>query len=105
MNATNYAEMGAEAGKSAGSWIIDGNTSVETCAAILAGLEDGDPQVMDMMPAPLSGEMAGESIPEIFGLAVGEDWPTDGELAEYEDAYSLAFWDTVEAACRYQVTE
>lgn len=85
-----FTTMGREAGAAAGSWIVDGNTSAETAAAILAGYEDGDPEVLDLCPAPLSGEWAGESIPELFGY-----WPDDEEMTAYEVAFCEAFWVTV----------
>lgn len=61
------ASRGHDAGSAAGSWVIDGNTTRETALHILRGYEDGDPEIMDMMPAPLSGEWAGESITELLG--------------------------------------
>lgn len=45
--------------------------------------------------SPLSGERAGESIPELFGLSVGDDFPTDGDLNAYEDNYHQGFWKQV----------
>jgi hypothetical protein len=60
-------ERGADAGRAAGSWVIDGNTSPETARNILRGIDDGDPMVMDMAPGPLSGEWAGESVTELLG--------------------------------------
>lgn len=44
------------------------------------------------IPSPLSGEWAGESIPELFGLEVGEDFPDEGELNAYEDNFQHGFW-------------
>lgn len=88
-------KIARERGTAAGSWIVDGNTTAETARAILAGYDNGDPAVMDMAPAPLSGEWAGESIPEIFGLAVGEEWPDDDTLTEFEVEFSDAFWGEV----------
>lgn len=40
------------------------------------------------MPSPLSGEMAGESIPEIFGY-----WPDDEILDAYEEGYADGWAD------------
>lgn len=36
-------DLGYRAGEAAGSWVIDGNTSRETCERILRGIEEGDP--------------------------------------------------------------
>jgi hypothetical protein len=85
---------GREAGETAGSWVIDGNTSTETARAILRGYEDGDPAVMDMATRPLNGEFAGESIPELsaeFGLPLSNETVAD----YFESAYIDAFWSTV----------
>ena len=95
---SKFYKDGYAAGLAAGSWVIDGNTTTERCAAILKGLEDGDPAVMDLQPAPLSGEWAGESIPELFGYT-----PSSRCLDLYEEGYSAGFWDEVERAARYQV--
>ena len=106
MRTVSYEQEGYAAGKSAGSWVTDGNTSVREYRAILAGIESGDPEVMDMEPSPLSGEWAGESIPEIIeGYA---DMPDDGveqdaACTEYEQGFSQGFWETVEHDCRVQV--
>ena len=56
-----------------------------------ARLEDGfDHEVGP--PAPLSGEMGGESIPEIFDLGVHDRWPGDDVLDAYEQGYYHG-WD------------
>lgn len=91
-----------EAGAAAGSWMLDGNTSRETALAILRGYEDCDPEIMDMQPAPLSGEMAGESIPELLGdlLADIPDDEHDDMLEHYETCYGDEFWDTVTRAAK-----
>lgn len=36
---------------------------------------------------PFSGEFAGESIPELFGIPVGGEWPDADTLDELERAY------------------
>ena len=100
MKRGKFFRTGHAAGKAAGSWTVDGNTSAETCARILRGIEEGDPEVMDMRPAPLSGEHAGESIPELFGYR-----PRDAWLSLYEEGYTEGFWQEVERAARYQVSE
>lgn len=40
----------------------------------------------------LSGEWAGESVPELFGLAVGEEWPDEETLDAFEAHYRTAYW-------------
>lgn len=88
-------EIGHEAGVAAGSWVIDGNTNEATAKAILQGIEDGDPEIMDIQPAPLSGEWAGESVGELsdkFGINLH-----DAETADaFEAGFSEGFWHEVE---------
>jgi hypothetical protein len=100
-------KLGAEHGRAAGSWVIDGNTSRETARAILDGWEDCDPQIMDMMPAPLSGEWADSMTPArlLYELTdgVGEYVHTDDELhdaacAAYEESFEDAYWLEVRAS-------
>lgn len=97
-------QCGTEAGKAAASWAFDGDTDRETYAKVLKGIEDGDPEIMDMQPAPLSGEWAGESIPELsarYGIDL-----EDEEIADrFEEAYSQAFWDEIERTARYHLTD
>lgn len=87
-------KAGYEHGKAAGSWVFDGNSSEESIRLVLKGYEDGDPAVMDMCPCPLSGEWAGESIPELsdrFGI----DLSDDDNATEFEDGFSTGYWDEV----------
>lgn len=91
----NATVLGQQDGESAGSWMFDGNTTDETYRHVLRGIEEGDPEVLDMMGAPLSGEWAGRSIMEIFGHDA-----TDEEMDAYEEAYALAYWDYVESTAR-----
>lgn len=86
-----YAEKGADDGKNAGSYVIDGNTSVETAKAILKGYDEGDNEVMDMCPDPLSGVWSGQSMPEILG-----DYAESDEVQEaYTEAFQTAYWNEV----------
>lgn len=107
-------DLGNERGHSAATWVFDGNTNEATYRAILAGWLMGDPEVCDMQPAPLSGEWAGESIPELVtesGLDYerldsdeARDWNDEDTWCEaFESAYSEAFWAEVERACLYHL--
>jgi hypothetical protein len=92
--------LGRELGHSAGTWVIDGNTTQETARSILDGYNDGDPAVMDMAPSPLSGEWAdGPFLPDVLEQITGErDYAgddTDDLLIALEDAYSDAYWAEV----------
>lgn len=97
---STYYEKGYERGRAAGSWLVDGNTDEGTLRAILAGFDDGDPAILDACPDPLSGEWAGESIPELFDIPIGGEWPADDDLTEYEDGFRDGFWDQAIADVR-----
>ena len=100
----DYEREGYAAGKAAGSWVTDGNTSVDEYRAILAGIESGDPEIMDMQPYPLSGEWAGESISELIrGYNNMTPEAQDAACDSCEQGFSQGFWDTVEHDCRVQV--
>jgi hypothetical protein len=109
---TGFARaQGAEDGRCAGTWVIDGNTTDETKQAFLRGFEEGDPAVYDALPgSPLSGEYADGLLPRDvlgwYGLTE-DDWNADGlsgiaaeVLNAYEDGHSQGVVDEVERACR-----
>ena len=66
---TQFVEQCYAEGVAAGSWVVDGNTSDQACAAILEGLEDGDPAVYDTLPSPLWN---GEEADDVYGRALVE---------------------------------
>ncbi len=107
-------KQGLDDGTAAGSWVIDGNTSTETAAAILQGLDDGDPAILDLLPsAPLSGEYADGLLPrDVLGWygMTEDDWNSDGlsgaaaeVLNAYEDGYNEGVAHEVERSARYMV--
>ena len=102
--AITYAEdRGTEDGTAAGSWVIDGNTSADTARAILRGIEDGDPEVIDTLPtADLSGQWADTLTgPELVTAAAAYAGIDDAEdvFNDICDAYEVAF----EHAAQYEV--
>lgn len=82
---------GLEHGRAKGSWVIDGNTSDEEKARIIKGYEEGDPEIMDMCPDPLSGEWAGESMSEL-SKEYGIDLYDEDQADDFETAFQEAFW-------------
>jgi hypothetical protein len=90
---------GYEYGKAKGSWVFDGNTDEATYRRILDGFEDGDPEVLDIQPSPLSGEWAGESITELSD-AFGIDLSDPDNADEFEDGFVQGFWDEVISTAR-----
>lgn len=97
---TKYEQMGKDAGELYGKSFFDGNTQKDFFRYILEGYDNGDPEIMDMCPNPLSGEWAGESIPEIFGC-----YPSEDSLAEYEMAFSDSWWNEVITWCNTMTDE
>ena len=100
MTETDAYRAGESRGHDLGSWIIDGNTTVATAEHIVDGIENGNPEVMDMQPAPLSGEWAGESITELSDL-YDIDLEDDETATEFEEGFSDGFWQEVESAARF----
>lgn len=92
-------DKGREHGANAGEWYFDGNTEDATYSAVLKGIEDGDPQVLDTFPTFSFGEWAGESVSEILG-----DLPED-EADEITEAYLQGFYegsaDMIESTARF----
>lgn len=93
-------EMGKEYGEMLGAWVVDSTNSKEYCAKIIEGFEDGDPEILDLCPSPLSGEFAGgpttySVLKELgFDPAVPKDYH-DKLIDAYEESFSDAWWDTV----------
>ena len=95
--------LGRQAGESAGSWIVDGNTSEETARAILRMIEEGDPELE--APAPMSGEFSGGLLAADVLASVGpgltEDDPAaDDVLTAFETGYSDGWYAEVERSAR-----
>jgi hypothetical protein len=97
-------EAGAAHGRGAASWY---EISEDNAAAILKGIENGDPAVLDTLPcAPLSGEWAGEPTPSSVLADIGAPASLDdAERNALLDAYETAFLDEsaseIERRARY----
>lgn len=90
---------GYDHGQARGSWVLDGNSTVETARRIVEGYNDGDPEIMDMQPAPLSGEWAGESIPEMsdyFDMDLSDETVAD----DFEQGFSDGYWTEILTTAR-----
>lgn len=110
--ATEAHALGMDAGKNAASWFVGSSADQETYEAILKGLDDGDPEVLNMAPAWLSGEWADEPVPmdivEVVGYApstpyVADDATVQDILDAYESGADEAFWNEVARVCAYHL--
>lgn len=89
-------------GRAAASWVIEPSMSQETLRAIIRGIADGDPAVLDSIREPsLSGEFAGDYSEDDLMADVG--WvPHDGTMhrddlaTQYNQEVTTAFWHEVE---------
>jgi hypothetical protein len=95
--------LGRRAGQAAGTWAIAANTSVNTARALLRGIDEGDPAVLDTMPDPHDDESSHEGV--LLDLGVhpeGDD--ADRVLESYRVGFDYGYWAEVERAAREQLT-
>lgn len=99
---TAMRRAGARAGKAAGGWIADGNTSEESLRALLKMWDEGDPAA-PVPPSPFSGEWAGDpSLEEVIDAETDIDVETidPEEVSElgdaFEEEYCQAWHDEAE---------
>lgn len=100
-------QIGEDAGISAAGWFFDGNTEREQYVAVLRGLMDGDPEVMDSLPCPdLSGEWADDPTPAsvLAELGLEEDFDgADEVLSAWEEGAAQGVTQEIERVCRLQL--
>lgn len=100
-------KLGRVHGRQAASWKFDGNTTDATYRAVLRGIEGYDAAILDTFRPPswLSGEWAGESIPELLGQAetARELDRLEGVESAYEQAAEHAYWHELELTARANV--
>jgi hypothetical protein len=85
---TEAGSLGAEAGRAAASWVLDGNASPEHYARLLRMIDDGDPRAEESLPTRpnLSGEWADSPTPiSLYEQITGLDH------SEEEDAAGMAY--------------
>lgn len=99
------AYIARQHGTQRGGWAVSHDSDH---AAILKGIEDGDPLVLDSIGEPgwLSGEWADDPTPHSMLRLVGWDEEEDTEASQeicqvYEEAASEAYWAEIERSCRY----
>lgn len=90
-------QEGYDHGVTAGSWLLDGNSTSEAARRLLRGIEDGDPMVLDALPSsPLSGEWADSLTPAdvLAWYELDEDDDAAGDvLRAFEDGFSRGVQD------------
>jgi hypothetical protein len=93
---------GRQAGYNAGTWLLDGNSTAEQAQALLDAMEACELDV----PSPLSGEWAGESIPELLrNLDDLEDYQSEELFDAYEVAYVTAYNAEAERSARAMLSD
>lgn len=108
-------QRGERAGRNAAAWVFDDGRSRATPADYrrwLERYEAGYADVMDIEPAWLSGEWAGESVAELLGdlFEEAESAGANHEfLAHLEECYAAsasdAFWNAVVQEAEMRATE
>jgi len=89
-------------GKGRASWVFDGNTTDETYRTFLRLHDEGDLPEDFYPPDALSGEWAGESIPELLGdLMDGDDYFDEQVMEAYEDGFREGWWDELVTTANY----
>lgn len=92
---------GYQDGRSAGSWVFDGNMSEESKKMFLKRVEEGDPEALDALPSPrLGGEFADdptwEAILEDEGIRYDSKIDAGDGRQDLEDIYRTAFDEGVQ---------
>lgn len=100
-------EQGRSDGSAVASWVIDGNTSVETAHRIVKGIEDCDPAIFDGFPVLQLGEWADD--PAFADILHDLDIELDGDdacereddlFALYSDGWSEGLIERIECDAR-----
>lgn len=104
----NAREIGTDHGRTAASWVFDGNTDRETYETFRRGMEDGDPEILDRIPAAdLSGQWAeGYTVADLMADCCGGNTDDPDEIiAAYEDAFTAAATAEVERMIAVQLDD
>lgn len=94
-------ELGRQAGRDAGSWAADGNTSAEHIRKVLAMLDVGDPAADEFLPR--TPNLSGEYADDVTAHSLASELLGNDQTPEDRDAISDAWEDgvreTFEDAC------
>jgi len=100
--ADDAENLGRDAGRAAASWMFDGNTPEDTYRAVLRGIEEGDPAILDAYPPPglsADGGYAEAGLARDLSLDDEDQLPPDAVTA-YPDAAARTFWHETERLAR-----
>lgn len=84
---------GKRDGAARGTWVIDGNTSEKTARALLKGIDECDPKIMDSLPVLQLGEWADDPSFEDICHDEGFDDLDDDEIDELFQHYSDGWYE------------
>jgi len=98
---TQAYRLGYDAGKSAASWVFDGNTTRATYEWALKGIEEGDPEVLDSIGEYLQGFTVIRN-EDLQGYDFDE---LDEAVEDWDAGASDGFWHEIERAARYQLED
>jgi len=100
---------GREAGSNAAEWaIVPDRMSKEDMLRMIAGIEAGDPKVMDAFNVPnLSGEYADGEDEETLAdkLGIKDEDELQVSCDAWENGSTAAFWEKVGDVLRYHTQE
>lgn len=93
-------QRGYRDGRSAGTWVFDQGSTPEGIRAVVRGIEDGDPMILDQLPSPrLNGEFADdptwEDVLKEESIRYDSSLDIDGRQSLL-DEYEMAFQQGVE---------
>lgn len=105
---THYAaDIGRSHGTAAAQWVFDGNTDDGTYRRVLAGIEDGDPEILDAYHVP---DLSEDYTTGDLGSELAQDSEADGHDADLGVAYGAyrqaardAFWQETERIAREHI--
>lgn len=106
-------KMGEEYGRNAAEWAIEPDRmSREQMLAVLRGIEDGDPAILNQFKEPdLSGEITGNQtvsgLTDALGIDPEDDSQPDVALIceAWEEGAHDAFWSKIQETLLYHTKE
>lgn len=106
---TQAERLGRQYGANAAEWAIDTILmSREQMLAVMKGIDDGDPAVLDQFREPnLSGEHQGEPTPQsiLEDVEAGDDTDSEMIVEAWEEAARDAFWAKVQETIAFHTKE